>query len=167
MNYMYFYCIKCWVGIANWPICACSVTDDKNEFIFLLWQANQALLEEIKEINSRLIDTVVDISDEDADPTATAAAKEGGEGTIVKCSYSAVALSPNLKSQYVSSQMVLFNPDKLSSSFFCWSITCVFKDLYAFFQLLWQFFFFCYYSHQFSPWDCSLPEIIQIVAQYF
>ncbi|KAK1368184.1 Mediator of RNA polymerase II transcription subunit 15a [Heracleum sosnowskyi] len=84
--------------------------DDENEFIFLLWQANQSLLEEIKEINSRLIDTVVDISDEDADPTATAAAKEGGEGTIVKCSYSAVALSPNLKSQYVSSQMSPIHP---------------------------------------------------------
>lgn len=86
----------------------CSATDDDNEFIFILLQANLALFEEIKEINQRLIDTVVDISDEDVDPTATATAAtiEVGEGTIVKCSYSAVALSPNLKSQYASSQMV-------------------------------------------------------------
>ncbi|KAL8108575.1 hypothetical protein AgCh_024882 [Apium graveolens] len=76
-------------------------------------EANQALFEEMKEINSRLIDTVVDISDEDADPTAMAAAKEGGEGTMVKCSYSAVALSPNLKSQYVSSQMSPIQPLRL------------------------------------------------------
>lgn len=67
-------------------------------------QANHALMEEIREINRRLIDTVVDISDEDVDPSAAAA--EGGEGTIVKCSFDAVALSPNLKSQYASAQMV-------------------------------------------------------------
>lgn len=63
-------------------------------------------MEEIREINQRLIDTVVDISDEDVDPSATAATSEGGEGTIVKCSYSAVALSPSLKLQYTSGQMV-------------------------------------------------------------
>lgn len=70
-------------------------------------QANHVLLEELREINQRLIDTVVDISDEDDDPTAAAAAAaEGGEGTIVKCSFNAVALSPSLKSQYASAQMV-------------------------------------------------------------
>lgn len=73
-----------------------------------LLQANHALLEEIREINLRLIDTVVDISDEDVDPSAAAATAEGGEGTIVKCSFSAVALSSNLKSQYMSAQMVSF-----------------------------------------------------------
>lgn len=72
-------------------------------------QVNHLLLDEIKEINQRLIDTVVDISHEDVDPAAAAAAAaEGGEGTIVKCSFSAVALSPNLKSQYASAQMVRF-----------------------------------------------------------
>ena len=70
-------------------------------------KANHALVEEIHEINRRLIDTVVDISDEDVDPIAVAAA-DGGEGTIVKCSFSAVALSPNLKSQYASARMVRF-----------------------------------------------------------
>lgn len=74
--------------------------------MLLFLQANHALLEEIREINQRLIDTVVDISDEDVDPSAAAAAVEGGEGTIVKCSFSAVALSPNLKSQYASARMV-------------------------------------------------------------
>lgn len=70
-------------------------------------QANHALLEEIREINERLIDTVVAISDEDVDPTAAAASVSGrAEGTVVKCSYSAVALCPSLKSQYASVQMV-------------------------------------------------------------
>ncbi|KAF5726958.1 mediator of RNA polymerase II transcription subunit 15a-like [Tripterygium wilfordii] len=76
-------------------------------------EANRSLLEEIREINQRLIDTVVDISDEDVDPTAVAAASEGGEGTIVKCSFSAVALSPNLKLQYASAQMSPIQPLRL------------------------------------------------------
>ncbi|XP_061347998.1 mediator of RNA polymerase II transcription subunit 15a-like isoform X2 [Gastrolobium bilobum] len=67
--------------------------------------ANHALLEETKEVNQQLIDTIVDISDEEVDPTAAAAAAEGEEGTIVKCSFSTVALSPSLKSQYASAQM--------------------------------------------------------------
>ncbi|XVE89026.1 hypothetical protein DITRI_Ditri19aG0116900 [Diplodiscus trichospermus] len=76
-------------------------------------EANHALLEEIREINRRLIDTVVDISDEDVDPGAAAATAEGGEGTIVKCSFSAVALSSNLKSQYMSAQMSPIQPLRL------------------------------------------------------
>ncbi|XP_042951247.1 mediator of RNA polymerase II transcription subunit 15a-like isoform X3 [Carya illinoinensis] len=76
-------------------------------------EVNHALLEEIREINQGLIDTVVDISDEDVDPTAGAAAAEGGEGTIVKCSFNAVALSPNLKSQYTSAQMSPIQPLRL------------------------------------------------------
>ena len=71
-------------------------------------QANHALFEEIREINQRLLATVVDISDEDVDSTAAAAAAEGGGGTFVKCSFIAVALSPNLKAQYTSVQMVGF-----------------------------------------------------------
>lgn len=76
--------------------------------MWYLLQVNHALLEEIREINQGLIDTVVDISDEDVYPNASAAAAEGAEGTIVKCSFIAVALSPNLKSQYTSAQMVGF-----------------------------------------------------------
>ncbi|KAL3629921.1 hypothetical protein CASFOL_026233 [Castilleja foliolosa] len=76
-------------------------------------EANHALEEELLEINQRLIDTVVYISEDDVDPTAVAAAGEGGEGTIVKCSYSAVALSPNLKLQYASAQMSPIQPLRL------------------------------------------------------
>ncbi|OAY52742.1 mediator of RNA polymerase II transcription subunit 15a [Manihot esculenta] len=76
-------------------------------------EANHALLEEIREINQRLIDTVVDISEEDVGPTAAAPSAEGSEGTIVKCSFSAVALSPNLKSQYASAQMSPIQPLRL------------------------------------------------------
>lgn len=76
-------------------------------------EANHALLEEIRVINQRLIDTVVDISEEDIDSTAAAAASEGGEGTVVKCSFSAVALGPNLKSQYASAQMSPIQPLRL------------------------------------------------------
>lgn len=54
---------------------------------------------------------MVNISDEDSDPTMRDAAIGGGEGTVVKCSFCAISLSPNLKPQYFSSQMVLFNPD--------------------------------------------------------
>ncbi|KAF1865797.1 hypothetical protein Lal_00021798 [Lupinus albus] len=75
-------------------------------------EANDALLEEIREINNQLIDTVVEISDEDVDQTAAAAA-EGAEGIIVKCSYRAVALSPTLKSQYASVQMSPIQPSRL------------------------------------------------------
>ncbi|XP_044486445.1 mediator of RNA polymerase II transcription subunit 15a-like isoform X2 [Mangifera indica] len=76
-------------------------------------EVNNALVEEIREINQLLIDTVVDISDEDVDPTAAEATSQGGEGTIVKCSFSAVALSPNLKSQYASAQMSPIQPLRL------------------------------------------------------
>lgn len=69
------------------------------EFTYPILQAKHALLEEIREINQQLIDTVVVISDEDTIPTA--AATEGGGGTIIKCSFSAVAISPNFKSQQV------------------------------------------------------------------
>lgn len=69
------------------------------------WQTNHTLLEEVREINQRLIVTVVEISDEDIDSIAAAAE---GEGTVVKCSFNAVALSPNLKSQYALAQMVSF-----------------------------------------------------------
>lgn len=78
-----------------------------DEILLVMMQANHALVEEIKEINQRLIDTVLEISNQDVNPSV-AAGPVGGEGTIVKCSFSAVALSPNLKSQYASAQMVSF-----------------------------------------------------------
>ncbi|KAF4386189.1 hypothetical protein F8388_016441 [Cannabis sativa] len=73
-------------------------------------EAIHALKEEIREINLRLIDTVIDISEESS---AVAAAAKGGEGTIVKCSFSAVALSPNMKLQYASAQMSPIQPLRL------------------------------------------------------
>ncbi|KAK6925508.1 Mediator complex subunit 15, KIX domain, partial [Dillenia turbinata] len=73
-------------------------------------EANRALLEEIREINQRLVDTVVDISNEGFDPTAAVVAYEAGEGTTVKCSFSAVAVSPNVKSQHDSAQMSPIQP---------------------------------------------------------
>ncbi|GKC46078.1 hypothetical protein Tco_1063800 [Tanacetum coccineum] len=68
-----------------------------------LVESNHPLMEEIKEINRGLIDNVVNIIEEDVDPAATS---EGGDGTVCKCSFSVVALGPNLKSQYASAQMV-------------------------------------------------------------
>ncbi|XP_062113981.1 mediator of RNA polymerase II transcription subunit 15a-like [Humulus lupulus] len=53
-------------------------------------EAIHALKDEIREINQRLIDTVIDISEESS---VVADVAEGDEGTIVKCSFSAVALS--------------------------------------------------------------------------
>ncbi|XP_062092604.1 mediator of RNA polymerase II transcription subunit 15a-like isoform X2 [Humulus lupulus] len=73
-------------------------------------EAIHALKDEIREINQRLIDTVIDISEESS---VVAAAAEGGEGTIVKCSFSAVALSPNMKLQYASAQMSPIQPLRL------------------------------------------------------
>ncbi|KAF3795777.1 Mediator of RNA polymerase II transcription subunit 15a [Nymphaea thermarum] len=69
-------------------------------------EVNQILQEEIKEINQKLIDTVVDISDEDND--LTAAATEGRDGVVIKCSYNAVALCPSMKSQYALAEVAYF-----------------------------------------------------------
>lgn len=52
-------------------------------------EANYSLLEEIGEINQRLVETVVGISNEDF------YARVGREGTIVKCSFSAAGLCSN------------------------------------------------------------------------
>lgn len=67
-------------------------------------QVNFSLLEEIREINQQLIDTVVSISDEDID--SVAAATGSCEGTVVKCSFKGVALSSSLKSLFASAQVV-------------------------------------------------------------
>ncbi|KAL6124831.1 hypothetical protein ACLB2K_077340 [Fragaria x ananassa] len=60
---------------------------------------HQTLLEEIREINLRLIDTVLDISGQE-----TVASVKDGEGTIVRCSFVGVSVSPDL----MSSQMLSF-----------------------------------------------------------
>ncbi|XP_065849027.1 mediator of RNA polymerase II transcription subunit 15a-like isoform X2 [Euphorbia lathyris] len=73
-------------------------------------EVNHALLEEIREINLRLIDTAVEVSEEDVGPTA---AEEEDNGIIVKGSFIAVALSPDLKSQNASAQMSPIQPFRL------------------------------------------------------
>ncbi|KAF8047070.1 hypothetical protein N665_3222s0001, partial [Sinapis alba] len=78
-------------------------------------ETEHALLEEIKEINQRLIDTVVEISDdEDAtDPSEGATASKGCEGTTVRFSFTAVSLSPALKAHLSSTQMSSIQPLRL------------------------------------------------------
>lgn len=71
---------------------------------YLILQMNHALQDEIREINHQLIDTVVDVSEDDND--AAAAAAVGRDGIVVKCCYNAIALSPSMKTRYRSSQMV-------------------------------------------------------------
>jgi hypothetical protein len=71
--------------------------------VLLDLQMNHALQDEIREINHQLIDTVVDVSEDGND---AAAAAEGRDGIVLKCSYNAIALSPSMKFRYRSSQMV-------------------------------------------------------------
>ncbi|KAF7018669.1 hypothetical protein CFC21_031933 [Triticum aestivum] len=66
---------------------------------------NDALLKEIKSINDTLIDTVVSISMDGIAPY------DGG--TTIKLSYSAVSLSPTVKSLFATSEMSLVLPVKL------------------------------------------------------
>ncbi|KDO57428.1 hypothetical protein CISIN_1g005053mg [Citrus sinensis] len=60
-------------------------------------QPSNTLLDEIKCINQWLIETEIDL-DSSEDP----AALDAGEGTIVRCVYSAVALDENFKMQFAS-----------------------------------------------------------------
>ncbi|KAJ4785037.1 mediator of RNA polymerase II transcription subunit 15a-like protein [Rhynchospora pubera] len=71
-------------------------------------EMHHALLEEIREINIRLIDTELTLNEEDADSTA-----EGGESILVKCTYTAVALSPGLRAHFTSSQLSPILPLRL------------------------------------------------------
>jgi len=60
-------------------------------------------MEEIQEINQQLIDTELHVSEDDAESFTTS---EGGEGTVIRCTFTAVAVSPSLKSMFASAQMV-------------------------------------------------------------
>ncbi|KAJ8511055.1 hypothetical protein OPV22_001489 [Ensete ventricosum] len=73
-------------------------------------EINHALLEEIREINLQLVDTVVSISEEETD--SGSAALEG-EGTVIKCSFTAVAFCESLKSQFASEHMSPILPLRL------------------------------------------------------
>lgn len=70
------------------------------------WQKteiNHALMEEIHEINQQLIDTELHVCEDDAE--SFGATSEGTEGTVIKCTFTAVAVSPSLKSMFASAQM--------------------------------------------------------------
>ncbi|KAL3609284.1 hypothetical protein D5086_000304 [Populus alba] len=69
-------------------------------------QVSRAVLKEIEEINQQLIDTVLDISDEETD--STTAGPDGG-GIIIKCSFIAVSISPNFNSKDDFDQIVVKN----------------------------------------------------------
>ncbi|GJN15405.1 hypothetical protein PR202_gb02318 [Eleusine coracana subsp. coracana] len=78
------------------------------------WQKNEvnrALVEEIQEINQQLIDTELNVCEDDAE--SFAATSEGAEGTVIKCTFTAVAVSPSLKSMFASAQMSPILPLRL------------------------------------------------------
>ena len=70
-----------------------------------LLQLNCALLEEIKEINQNLVETVIDVV---LNSTEGAVKAGFGEGTIVRCSYNAIGLGGNFNQHYASARMVGF-----------------------------------------------------------
>lgn len=69
-------------------------------------QVKCTLAQEIREINWRLVDTVVDISEEEVNSTCGTPANEGSEGTIVRCSFNAVTINPDMTSEHASAIMV-------------------------------------------------------------
>nr|AFP44686.1 hypothetical protein [Eragrostis tef] len=74
-------------------------------------EVNHALVEEIQEINQQLIDTELHVCEDDAE--SFAATSEGAEGTVIKCTFTAVAVSPSLKSMFASAQMSPILPLRL------------------------------------------------------
>ncbi|XP_010476668.1 PREDICTED: mediator of RNA polymerase II transcription subunit 15a-like [Camelina sativa] len=78
-------------------------------------ETEHALLEEIKEINQRLLDTVVEISDDEdaADPSEKVTSSKECEGTTIRFSFIAVSLSPGLKAHLSSKQMFPIRPLRL------------------------------------------------------
>ncbi|KAM3215239.1 hypothetical protein ACQJBY_067302 [Aegilops geniculata] len=71
-------------------------------------EVNHALLEEIEEINQGLIDTELCVCEDDDESLAAAS-----EGTVIKCTYTAVAVSPSLKSMLASAQTSPIMPLRL------------------------------------------------------
>ncbi|THG18706.1 hypothetical protein TEA_028329 [Camellia sinensis var. sinensis] len=74
-------------------------------------EVNWTLLKEIREINQQLIDTVVDISE--VNSTAATSVTEGGKGTIVKCSFNAMTINPNMKTEPASAPVSPILPLRL------------------------------------------------------
>ncbi|KAL6844352.1 hypothetical protein ACP4OV_026025 [Aristida adscensionis] len=75
-------------------------------------EVNHALMEEIQEINQQLIDTELHICEDDGE--SFAATSEGTEGgTVIRCTFTAVSVSPSLKSKLASEQMSPILPLRL------------------------------------------------------
>ncbi|KAL7234736.1 hypothetical protein ACSBR1_018232 [Camellia fascicularis] len=74
-------------------------------------EVNWTLLKEIREINQQLIDTVVDINE--VNSTAATSVTEGGKGTIVKCSFNAMTINPNMKTEPASAPVSPILPLRL------------------------------------------------------
>ncbi|CAK7336444.1 unnamed protein product [Dovyalis caffra] len=70
----------------------------------------RTLLKEIEEINQQLIDTVIDISDDQTDSTAV---RTHCGGIVIKCSFIAVSISPNLSSKEDYTQIKKIPPLQL------------------------------------------------------
>ncbi|CAH9088376.1 unnamed protein product [Cuscuta europaea] len=91
-------------GFALWDCTGTSDLESTETSSIQKLKVNHAFIEEIREINQRLIDTVVEISDE---PRVLPFAADGDEGgTMVTCSFMAVSLSPDLKSQCALAQVL-------------------------------------------------------------
>lgn len=73
-------------------------------------QVNYNVLEEIREINLRLIETVVELCQGYFLSSTAVSMTEIGEGTVVRCSYTPVAISPNMKSELASFPVSLIMP---------------------------------------------------------
>ncbi|KAJ3692958.1 hypothetical protein LUZ60_012053 [Juncus effusus] len=77
---------------------------------------NHRLMQEIKEINSRLIDTELTLAEEESvssTASSSIASSASSEGTVIKCIYTAVAISPGLRSHFASSQLSPILPLRL------------------------------------------------------
>ncbi|OIW13307.1 hypothetical protein TanjilG_02827 [Lupinus angustifolius] len=73
-------------------------------FFHFTSQENYTLLEEIKKINNRLIDTEVVIDEEKTNPSANGGVDEhGGRRILVKLVFNSISVNVNLMSQYASS----------------------------------------------------------------
>uniref|UniRef100_A0A453T9S3 Mediator complex subunit 15 KIX domain-containing protein n=2 Tax=Aegilops tauschii TaxID=37682 RepID=A0A453T9S3_AEGTS len=71
-------------------------------------EVNHALLEEIEEINQGLIDTELRVCEDDDESLIATS-----EGTVIKCTYTAVAVSPSLKSMLASAHTSPIMPLRL------------------------------------------------------
>lgn len=74
-------------------------------------QPGLALLQEITEVNGRLVETVVSVCNEDVGPC------EVTTGTIVTCSYAPVALCDTFQALYKSGHVVSLSKLPLFTSF--------------------------------------------------